>query len=166
MCHHLIPAGEACLPMPTDSIETHVSDQNWAYAAWVLVLVASLSSLFFSEVVELRPCSMCWYQRICLFPLVLVIGAGIARNDPGLVWYALPLAVIGLGIALYHNGLQLGIIPESLAPCVEGESCSDKQIEWFGFLTIPMMASLNFGLVCGCLIQHHRTATRDPLIVD
>ncbi len=124
----------------------------------MLALTGTLASLFFSEIMELRPCSLCWYQRICIFPLVLVVGAGIARHDAMLAWYALPLAVVGLTLSAYHNLLQFGIIPEALAPCIEGELCSQKQIEWLGFITIPLMTFAALGLICVCLIQHHRSA--------
>ena len=140
-------------PPSPDSIASPV---RWAYAAWILALFATSSSLFLSEIMELRPCTLCWYQRVCLFPLVLVIGAGIARADRGLTVYSLPLVVAGLLISGYHNLLQLGIVPATLAPCVEGESCSQKQIEWFGFITIPMMSFLSFILIAACLIQYHR----------
>jgi len=146
-------------------MRTHLSSspplaQHWAYTAWFLALVGTLSSLFVSEIMDLSPCVLCWYQRICLFPLVLVIGAGIARRDAALATYALPLALAGLGIAIYHNLLQLGIIPEELAPCTAGASCSEKQVEWLGFITIPLMALGAFGLISLCLIQHHRSARR------
>jgi disulfide bond formation protein DsbB len=139
-----------------ESSRRAAESQPWAYAAWLLALVGSLASLFISEIMELRPCSLCWYQRVCLFPLVLVIGAGIARADRELAWYALPLALVGLAIATHHNLLQLGIIPETLAPCVEGESCSEKQIEWLGFVTIPLMALGSFLAISACLVQNHR----------
>ncbi len=140
---------------------TTIDAKQWAYAAWLIALIATFSSLFLSEIMELRPCELCWYQRLCLFPLVLVIGAGIVREDPGLAAYALPLTLIGLGISMHHNLLQLGVIPESLAPCVEGESCSEKQVEIFGFVTIPLMALCTYVAIATCLILHHRNA-RSP----
>ncbi len=133
-------------------------DFRWAYSAWILTLVAALCSLFFSEIMELKPCSLCWYQRVCLFPLVLVIAAGIAKRDRGLVAYALPLVLSGLAISTFHILLQLGIISEALAPCVEGESCSQKQIVWLGFVSIPMMSLGAFVAIGACLIQQVRMA--------
>jgi disulfide bond formation protein DsbB len=117
------------------------------YAAWTLALLSAAGSLFFSEVMELPPCVLCWYQRIAMYPLVLIIGIGIALNDAKWKLYALPLALIGLAIAVYHNLIYYGVIPESLTPCTEGASCSERQIEWFGFLTIPLMGLVSFLLI-------------------
>ena len=131
-----------------------------AYAAWVAALAGSLGSLFFGEVMGLPPCTLCWYQRICMYPLVAVIGAGILLRDPRLGWYALPLALAGLAIAVYHNLLYYGVIPERLAPCTEGVSCTTRQIEWLGFVTIPGMALAGFAAITACLLLHARHARR------
>ena len=114
------------------------------YAAWVLALLSMAGSLFFSEVMDLPPCVLCWYQRIAMYPLVLIIGIGIVTKDVRWKIYALPLALIGLAISVYHNLVYYGVIPESLTPCTQGVSCSERQIEWFGFITIPLMGLLSF----------------------
>jgi len=131
-----------------------------AYAAWVAALAGSLGSLFFGEVMGLPPCTLCWYQRICMYPLVAVLAVGILLRDPRLAWYALPLAVAGLAIAVYHNLLYYHVIPETLAPCAEGVSCTTRQIEWLGFVTIPGMALAGFALITACLLVHERSARR------
>ena len=117
------------------------------YAAWTLALLSAAGSLFFSEVMELPPCVLCWYQRIAMYPLVLIIGIGIALNDARWKVYAAPLAAIGLGLAVYHNLIYYGFIPESLTPCSQGVSCSERQLEWFGFVTIPLMGLASFLLI-------------------
>lgn len=117
------------------------------YAAWVLALLSAAGSLFFSEVMDLPPCVLCWYQRIAMYPLVLIIGIGIISDDVRWKVYALPLALIGLALAVYHNLVYYGVIPESLTPCVEGVSCSERQIEWFGFITIPLMGLVSFLII-------------------
>ena len=114
------------------------------YASWVVALVASAGSLFFSEVMDLPPCILCWYQRIAMYPLVLVIGSGIVLRDAKWKYYALPLSLGGLLIAIYHNLLYYHLIPESITPCKEGVSCTTVQIEWLGFITIPLMALAAF----------------------
>ena len=106
--------------------------------------MSAAGSLFFSEVMDLQPCVLCWYQRIAMYPLVLIIGIGIVTKDVRWKTYALPLALIGLVISVYHNLVYYGVIPESLTPCTQGVSCSERQIEWFGFLTIPLMGLLSF----------------------
>jgi disulfide bond formation protein DsbB len=131
-----------------------------AYAAWVIALLGSLGSLWFGEVMGLPPCTLCWYQRICMYPLVVVVAVGILLRDPWLAWYALPLAVVGLAIAVYHNLLYYGVIPERLAPCTEGVSCTTRQIEWLGFVTIPSMAVAGFAAIAACLLVYGRSARR------
>ncbi len=122
------------------------------YLAWVTALVATVGSLFFSEVMGLPPCLLCWYQRIAMYPLVVVIGSGIVMRDRRMKYYALPLCLIGLVISLYHNLLYYGLVPESIAPCTAGISCTSRQIEWLGFVTIPLMGLAAFIGLSVCLL--------------
>ncbi len=115
-------------------------------ANFLLVLSGVLGSLYFSEVMGFPPCVLCWYQRICLYPLATVFAVAILTNDQGYKKYALPLAVVGLVIALYHNLLYFGVLDEGLSPCTKDLSCTTKQIEWFGFVTIPLLSLLSFGV--------------------
>ncbi|HVE57162.1 MAG TPA: disulfide oxidoreductase [Pyrinomonadaceae bacterium] len=117
------------------------------YAAWVIALVATVGSLFFSEVMLLPPCVLCWYQRIAMYPLVVVLGVGIILGDRRVKFYALPVALAGLAVAVYHNLLYYGILPESIAPCTQGVSCTSVQLEWLGFITIPLMSLTAFILI-------------------
>jgi disulfide bond formation protein DsbB len=133
---------------------------TYAYLAWLIALVAMLVSLFFGEVMKLPPCTLCWYQRICLYPLVVVLAVAIGLRDRHLVVYALPLVLAGLGFAVYHNLLYYGVIPETLSPCTGGVSCSQRQIEWLGFITIPSMALAGFGSILICLVAHRRKQRR------
>ena len=128
--------------------------ETLSYFAWTAALVATAGSLFFSEVMELPPCVLCWYQRIAMYPLVIVIGAGIIMLDRRMKYYALPLAVGGLIISIYHNLLYYGVVPESITPCRQGISCTTVQIEWLGFITIPLMALTAFAAVSLCLWLH------------
>lgn len=122
------------------------------YLAWIIALVATVGSLFFSEVMQLPPCVLCWYQRIAMYPLVLIIGIGIITRDGRMKVYALSLCLIGLAISIYHNLLYYGILPESIAPCTQGISCTSRQIEWLGFITIPLMALTAFVSIALCLL--------------
>jgi disulfide bond formation protein DsbB len=122
------------------------------YFAWTIALVSMVGSLFFSEVMNLPPCVLCWYQRIAMYPLVLIIGIGIISRDGRMKNYALPLCLIGLAVSIYHNLLYYGLIPDSLTPCQEGVSCTSRQIEWLGFITIPLLALSAFILTAFCLI--------------
>lgn len=119
----------------------------FTYLAWATAVAATAGSLFFSEVMELPPCVLCWYQRIAMYPQIFVIGAAIATRDIGWKKYSLPLSLVGFSIAVYHNLLYYGLIDESLAPCVQGISCTSRQIEWFGFITIPFLSLSAFILI-------------------
>lgn len=121
--------------------------KNILYITWATALMASLGSVYFSQVLHLPPCLLCWYQRIFMFPLVIILAVGILRNDTKVYTYVLPLTIIGLSISLYHNLLYYHVIPENLAPCVAGVSCTIKQIEWLGFITIPLLSLTAFTII-------------------
>ncbi len=129
-------------------METIKIEKSWPVGyiilAWVGSIVAMLGSLYFSEILRYPPCVLCWYQRICMYPLVAILAVGIINRDKLIYRYALPLSLSGLAIAVYHNLLYYKILPESAAPCLAGVSCTTKFIEWFGFLTIPLLAGLGF----------------------
>jgi disulfide bond formation protein DsbB len=139
------------------------SNTNWTilFLCWLLVSVSTLGSLFFSQVMEFAPCVLCWYQRISLFPLVIILAAGLFPSfDRKVVKFALPLAIAGWLTALYHNLLYSGIIPESLQPCSQGVSCTEEYIDLFGFLTIPMLSLISFSIIIGLLIVLQRRMSK------
>lgn len=122
--------------------------RSWMqYVAWAQALIATMGSLFLSEVMLLPPCVLCWYQRILMYPLVVIIGVGILRRDSSWVYTALPLSILGWGIALYHSLLQWKILPENVAPCQAGISCTTLQINLLGFITIPFMSLVAFSVI-------------------
>lgn len=118
----------------------------WAlvFAAWLVAATAMLGALFMSEIMGFAPCELCWWQRIFMFPLVLILALGLFPFDAKVLRYALPLAAAGLLVAGFHVLLTVGIIPETLAPCREGVPCKTLQIEWFGFVTIPLLSLFAF----------------------
>ena len=138
------------------------SNSNWTilFLCWLLISVSTMGSLFFSQVMEFAPCVLCWYQRICLFPLVIILAAGLFPFDKSVVKYALPLAIAGWLTALYHNLLYSGIIPESIQPCTQGVSCTEEYIDLFGFLTIPMLSLLSFSIIIALLIILQRRMSK------
>ncbi len=113
---------------------------------FLIAVLGTMGSLYFSEVLKFPPCTLCWYQRICLYPLVIIFGAAIWSDDRSYKKYALPLSVFGLVIAAYHNLLYFGVIAPELTPCTAGVSCSAKQLELFGFITIPLLSLLGFAI--------------------
>ena len=137
-------------------------DPNWAllFVCWLLVTGATLGSLFFSEIMELPPCSLCWYQRIFMFPLPIVVFMGLFPFDPKVIRYALPLAIGGWAVAVYHMLLHAGIIPESAAPCSQGVSCSTDYLDLLGFVSIPLLSLLAFSAVVSLLVVLNRRLSR------
>jgi disulfide bond formation protein DsbB len=134
------------------------SNSNWTilFICWLIAVISALGSLFFSEIMKFAPCVLCWYQRICLFPLVLILTVGLFPFDKSVVKFALPLAVAGLFIALYHNLLYTGIIPENIQPCSQGVSCTEDYINLFGIFTIPVLALLSFSTIAILLFMLKR----------
>lgn len=138
------------------------STANWTilFLCWLLAGTSTLGSLFFSETMQFAPCILCWYQRIFLFPLVFIFTTGLFFFDKSVVRYSLPLAAAGWLVALYHNLLYSGVIPEKLQPCSKGVSCTEEYINLFGFLTIPMLSLLSFSTVLALLLILNRRFTR------
>ena len=141
-----MPAGRERLRGAFSHNERHLI--GWAFG---LTLVATMSSLYLSEIAHLQPCMLCWYQRIAMYPLVVVLGVGFARGDAGVWRYALPLSIIGLVISSYHVMLQIRPSLE-LVPCTSGVPCSARLVAVYGFVSIPVMASSVFVLILALLV--------------
>lgn len=104
--------------------------------ALIVAATAMFGSLFYSQVLGLVPCEMCWFQRIFLYPLTFIIGVAVFRRKGAVFEFVLPLCVIGSLFSLYHYGLQFTSIFTS--NCVS--TCGQKLFAYFGYMTIPMMA--------------------------
>lgn len=121
--------------------------RNSLYLAWVISLIATGGSLYFSEIKGFAPCDLCWYQRIFMYPQVILLGIASYRGDRRIIGYLLPLNLIGGLISVYHNVEiwfpKLG----ELVPCKSGVPCNFDYLNLFGFLTIPLMALIAFILI-------------------
>ena len=102
------------------------------FSAWMVALVSTLGALFSSEIMGLEPCLLCWYQRIAMFPLALMLAIALLPFDARVVRYALPLAIAGAGVAAYHCLLVWGVVPKDLVPCGQGPSCAEVKLERAG----------------------------------
>ena len=121
-------------------------------AAFLIALVATLCALFIGEVLGQMPCTLCWYQRIAMFPLVPILGLSLWRGDGMARLYGLPLALAGLALAAWHSGLYVGILPAPIVPCTEnGPSCSGPAQVILG-LPIPYLSLAAFAAILTCLI--------------
>ncbi|EQC48641.1 disulfide bond formation protein DsbB [Bacteriovorax sp. BSW11_IV] len=126
------------------------------FACWLIASISTLGSLFFSEIMLFPPCSLCWYQRIFMYPLVLLFIPAMLNPTKEALRYLSPMALVGWFFSAYHNLLHWGIIPESAAPCREGVSCSTVYLDWLGFITIPLMAFFAFSTILAILLYLHR----------
>ncbi len=129
-------------------------DAAWllVFGCWVVASLSTLGALFFSEIMELPPCVLCWYQRIFMFPLVLLLPVGLFPFDARVVRYALPLALAGWLVSLFQVLLVVGLIPEAIRPCTQGVPCSEVQIQWLGFVNIPLLSFIAFSTMNALLI--------------
>jgi disulfide bond formation protein DsbB len=137
-------------------------DAAWllVFGCWVVASMSTLGALFFSEIMELPPCVLCWYQRIFMFPLVLLLPVGLFPFDARVVRYALPLALAGWLVSLFQVMLVVGLIPEAIRPCTQGVPCSEVQIQWLGFVNIPLLSFIAFSTMNALLIAAHIRSPR------
>jgi disulfide bond formation protein DsbB len=127
--------------------------------ASVVAVAATLGSLYFSEVAHFIPCELCWYQRIAMYPLAVILPIAAVRRDRAVLPYALVLAAGGLVVSLYH--VQLQLLPDQSSMCELTNPCTARWVEAFGWMTIPQMAGLSFALIAGLLILTLSVPTRE-----
>lgn len=126
------------------------------FFAWLIALISFLSSLYLSEIAGHEPCQLCWIQRICIFPLVIILGLASWRNFFGIVPYVLPLVVIGLGFALYQIAIQEMPGWQPIDLCGAGPSCTEKHLIGLGPITIPMLSAAAFFVTLLLLLRVKR----------
>jgi disulfide bond formation protein DsbB len=133
-------------------------------ALWLAVLVAAVStagSLYLSEVAGFVPCALCWYQRIAMYPLVVILGVAAVRGDASVRRYAVPVAVIGALISVWHIGVER-IPGMPSGACSLDVPCSLIYVERFGFVTIPVMALAGFVAIITLLLVYAGRGTTTP----
>ncbi|MDP1688944.1 MAG: disulfide bond formation protein B [bacterium] len=121
----------------------------WLHISLIISLGASLASFYYSEIAKFEPCTLCWYQRSFMFPLVFLFGLAIYRKETFIKPYVKLMAILGSLIAIYHYLLQIGVT--TIAPCsltVNGVSaCVQRPFIAFGYITIPIMSLTSFLLI-------------------
>ena len=117
------------------------------YIALAAAWIAFSGSLYFSEVLHYVPCVLCWYQRILMYPLALILTVGLLRQDINLPYYVLPFSLLGQAIATYHYLLQKTNLFSSSLVCSAGTPCNVMWINWWGFVTIPFLAMVAFFVI-------------------
>lgn len=112
------------------------------WLAWIVAMTCTVGSLIYSEVIHFEPCRMCWFQRIAMYPLVIVLLVGAIRREFQVKYYVLPLALLGLATSVYHYLMQ--VFPSLESGSCGAVSCSARLVEIFGFISIPFMAGSGF----------------------
>jgi len=138
-------------PLKQNSLRKFIDEYN-VYLAWVIALIAVGGSLYFSEVLRYEPCKLCWFQRICMYPLVILLGIASYRNDKKIIPYVLPLSIIGALFSTYHYLEEKIPAVAKALPCTVGIPCNFDYLDWLGFITIPLLAFTAFVLITVLLI--------------
>ena len=106
--------------------------------------VATLGSLYFSEIADYIPCRLCWFQRILMYPIAVISVVALVRRDRQARWYVLPFTFIGAGVSLYHFLIEQGVVADSDSCTMFGPACAEVWFTQFGFVTLAFMALCGF----------------------
>lgn len=124
--------------------------ENILFIAWAASIIAMFGSLFFSEIKHYEPCTLCWYQRIIMYPFTILIGIALIKKDYWISFYTMILSGIGIAISTYHYLLQkVPLLSDHAASCGR-IPCTGQYINWFGFITIPFLALTAFIIIFIC----------------
>lgn len=136
--------------------------KNWTLLllAWLIATTATLGALFIGEVMLMTPCTLCWYQRIFMFPIAIILGIACFADDRQGAVYTLALALGGLAMAGYHTLLVAGLIPKSWVPCSAGVSCADQKLEILNGIQIPWLSLVAFIALALLLTTYLRKSSR------
>lgn len=120
------------------------------FIAWATSVFALFGSLYFSEIRQYEPCTLCWYQRILMYPFVILLGIAVIKKDYRISLYTMVLSAIGACISLYHYSIQkISFLADHAASCGR-IPCTGQYINWFGFVTIPFLALIAFVTIFIC----------------
>lgn len=120
--------------------------------SWFTSIIAVVGSLFFSEVMHFVPCTLCWYQRILMYPLMIILGIAVYQNDRVVYKYVLPFSILGIVVSIYHYSHQKFSLFKDFEMCSSGVPCSGEYINWLGFITIPLLAFVAFSVITVCML--------------
>lgn len=121
--------------------------ENLLFLSWATSVIATLGSLYFSEILQYEPCKLCWFQRIFMYPMAILLLIAYLQKDSRFSRYAMVLSAIGGTISIYHYSLQkLPFLKDGLDFCGR-IPCSAQYINWAGFITIPFLALVAFAII-------------------
>lgn len=123
---------------------------NLLFIAWAVSVIATLGSLYFSQIKQFEPCTLCWYQRIVMYPFTIYLGLAYVRKDFKISFYSMVISGIGVFVSSYHYALQkLPLFKDSAVSCGR-IPCNGEYINWLGFITIPFLALTAFIIIFTC----------------
>ncbi len=128
--------------------------------AWLVAMAATLGALFIGEVMLMTPCTLCWYQRIAMFPMAVVLGMACYSDDRRGAEYAFPLALCGVALSGYHCLLVAGLVPKAWIPCGPGVSCADQKLDILNGIQIPWLSLAAFSTVAILLVTYLRKTSK------
>ena len=138
-----------------DSKESFAAVKKWLILAEVQAIIAMSGSLYLSDVRGIVPCELCWFQRITLYPQVILYAIALWRKDMRIYYYSLPLLVLGWLVSLYHNSVYYAahfIHTASPITCrVTGPSCTSHYYAWLGIITIPLLSLIAHSVMIFCM---------------
>ncbi|MFS0862414.1 disulfide oxidoreductase [Fredinandcohnia sp. 179-A 10B2 NHS] len=130
-----------------DSKTNEKALESYLFIAFAAALISTLGSLYFSEIKKYIPCELCWYQRIFMYPLVIILLIGIIKKNYTIALYTFVLSLIGGSISVYHYLIQkVSFLGEHSMSCGV-VPCTSQYINWFGFVTIPFLALTGFTII-------------------
>lgn len=121
--------------------------ENILFFAWAVSVIATLGSLYFSEIKQYEPCELCWYQRILMYPQTILLGLALVKKDYKAAMYTAVLSGIGMLLSFYHYLIQKVPFFTANSPACGRVPCTGQYINWAGFITIPFLAFIAFALI-------------------
>jgi len=133
---------------------------SWAlWLGFIFALTASAFTLYYSEVLGIEPCSLCWWQRIFLYPQVIMFGIALYKRDLSVITYSIALSLLGVAFAIYNHALQ--VLPSGTLPCpAQGVSCAQRFVFEFGYITFPMMSLSLFAFLVVLMLFARKVAAK------
>lgn len=135
--------------------------ENYIFFAWAASVLAMFGSLYFSEFRQYEPCELCWYQRILMYPLVVLLGIATIIKDYRIALYSMVFSAIGGCISIYHYSIQKLTFLADAAPACGRVPCTGQYINWFGFVTIPFLALIAFIIIFICSLLIWKQSKRE-----
>ena len=124
--------------------------ENILFIAWAVSIIATFGSLYFSEIRQYEPCTLCWYQRIIMYPFTVILGIAVIKKDFQISFYSMILSGLGILTSAYHYALQKLSFLADTAPSCGRVPCTGQYINWFGFISIPFLALMAFIVIFIC----------------